>query len=198
MKGKLEIPQSVCSSDYEKLKGHKGICIWFTGLSGSGKTNISNLLENELHSKKIHTYKLDGDVIRKGLNRDLGFSDYDRSENIRRIGEVAKLFVDSATVVLVSFISPFKEDRKRVRSLFEKGKFIEVYVECGIEECEKRDPKGLYKKARAGKIKDFTGISSGYEVPENPEIVIHNGEGSDLKKNVQKIINYLNINRLLI
>ena len=151
----------------------------------------------ELHKRKIHTYSLDGDIVRQGINRDLTFSNSDRSENIRRVGEISKLFVQAGIVALSSFISPFKYDRQKVRSLFEEGKFIEVFIDCDLAECEKRDPKGLYKKARAGKISDFTGITSKYEIPVSPEIIISNGKGSDINNNVETMLNYLLKNKII-
>ncbi len=181
----------ISKSDREKLNGHEGACIWFTGLSGSGKSTLANTVENMLFDKGIHTYLLDGDSIRQGLNSDLDFSKKGRIENIRRIGEVANLFVDAGLIVLTSFISPFKKDREIVRNLLPKNKFIEIFVNCDLETCEKRDPKGLYKKARAGKINDFTGISSPYEKPEEPELKIDNGTNSNLTKNVEMIVGYL-------
>ena len=143
--------------DRERLNGHKGVCLWYTGLSGSGKSTIAIEVENLLFKKVMRTYVLDGDNIRHGLNNDLGFSPVDRTENIRRIGEVSKLFVDAGLIVMTAFISPYRSDRRQVRDLMLKGEFVEVYVKCDIKVCEQRDPKGLYKKARAGKIKDFTG-----------------------------------------
>lgn len=172
------------------LHGHNSKIIWFTGLSGSGKTTIANELEDILHSKGISTFILDGDNIRQGLNNDLGFSQEDRKENIRRIGEVAKLFVDSGIVVLVTFISPFASERKLVRDMVEKDEFIEVYVNCSLEECEKRDPKGLYQRAKNGEIKEFTGISSPYEVPENPEIILETSNYS-IKECTDILFDYL-------
>ncbi|WJG08262.1 adenylyl-sulfate kinase [Aliiglaciecola sp. LCG003] len=151
-------------------KNQQPAVIWLTGLSGSGKSTIANLLEKKLTEAGKHTYLLDGDNVRHGLCGDLGFSDSDRVENIRRISEVAKLFVDAGLIVLTAFISPFKADRGFCRGLLKEGEFVEVFVDTPIEECEKRDPKGLYQKARQGDIKDFTGIGSAYEVPENPEI----------------------------
>jgi bifunctional enzyme CysN/CysC len=145
-------------------------CIWFTGLSGSGKSTLANLLEKRLHAQGRHTYLLDGDNVRHGLNRDLGFTEADRVENIRRVAEVAKLMVDAGLIVIVSFISPFRAERRIARGLFEAGEFVEVYVDTPIEECEKRDPKGLYAKARRGQLTNFTGIDSRYEPPENPEV----------------------------
>jgi bifunctional enzyme CysN/CysC len=154
------------------IKKQRPCIIWFTGLSGSGKSTISNLVEYELAARGVHTYILDGDNVRYGLNKDLGFTAADRVENIRRVGEVAKLFVDAGTVVLCSFISPFRAERATIRGLVAKDEFIEAYVQTPIEICEKRDPKGLYAKARAGKLPNFTGIDSPYEVPERPEIVL--------------------------
>lgn len=170
--------------------GHGSCLLWFTGLSGSGKSSIANAVSSELYRQGINEYVLDGDNIRHGLNRDLGFSDHDRTENIRRIGEVANLFVDSGKVVTSAFISPFRSDREQVRNLFHEGEFIEVFVDCSLEECERRDPKQLYAKARRGEIKDFTGINSPYEAPEQPEITIR----SDLltvAEAVELILGYL-------
>ncbi len=160
----------------EKLLGQKGILVWFTGLSGSGKSTLSNLLENELHESGYKTYALDGDNIRHGLCMDLAFTEEDRVENIRRIGEVSKLFLDAGVVILSSFVSPFKSDREKVRDLVGKDRFVEVFVDCPLEVCEQRDVKGLYKKAREGKIKNFTGIDSPFERPESPELVIKTAE----------------------
>lgn len=153
-------------------------CIWFTGLSGSGKSTIANLLEKRLHAEGKHTYLLDGDNVRHGLNRDLGFTEADRVENIRRIAEVARLMVDAGLIVLVSFISPFSAERSMARALFEPGEFIEVFVDTPLEECERRDVKGLYAKARRGELKNFTGIDSDYEPPERPEVHLHAGKSS--------------------
>ena len=180
----------VSKQDGHRLNQHKSCVLWFTGLSGSGKSTLSTEVEKELYQRGIRTYVLDGDNIRHGLNKDLGFSKEDRKENIRRIGEVAKLFVDAGIVTLTAFISPYIEDRATVRALFEKDEFIEVYVKCSIEECERRDPKGLYKKARLGEIKEFTGISAPYEEPVNPEIVVETDRES-IETSVQKIVNYL-------
>jgi len=151
-------------------KGHKPCVLWFTGLSGSGKSTIANAVDYLLYQQGVHSYVLDGDNVRHGLNGDLGFSDCDRVENIRRIGEVAKLFVDAGLVVSTAFISPFKDDRSLVRNQLEPGQFFEVYIDTPLDVCEQRDPKGLYKKARNGEIKNFTGISSAYEAPENADI----------------------------
>jgi len=176
-----------------KIKNQKPCILWFTGLSGSGKSTLANALEAELYKLNYHTYLLDGDNIRHGLNFDLGFDDKSRVENIRRIGEVAKLFVDSGVIVLTAFISPFKSDREKVRALVEEREFIEIFVDVSIEVCEQRDPKGLYKKARTGEIKDFTGVDAPYETPRNPEIYLKNSEVS-IDMNVDIIFNYLNEN----
>ena len=189
-------PHKVTKEDRQRIKGHKSAVIWFTGLSGSGKSTLANELEYKLHSLGVHTYVLDGDNIRHGLNSDLGFSPEDRQENIRRIGEVAKLFVDAGLIVLVSFISPYRRDRNRARSLVEPGEFIEVYVKCPLEVAEQRDPKGLYKKARAGIIQEFTGISAPYEEPESPEIVVETDKLS-VEESVEKIFKYLVNNGIL-
>ena len=156
--------------DRECQHGHRGRVIWFTGLSGAGKTTIANALEKRLHTAGKHTYLLDGDNVRRGLNRDLGFTDEDRVENIRRVAEVSRLMVDAGLIVLVSFISPFRSERRMTRSLFAEGQFIEVFVDTPLEECERRDAKGLYAKARSGQLRNFTGIDSPYERPEFPEI----------------------------
>lgn len=173
-----------------KQNNHHSFVLWFTGLSGSGKSTVANALAQRLYERGIRNYVLDGDNIRHGLNKDLGFSDDDRTENIRRIGEVAKLFVDSGQVVLTAFISPFITDRKLVRELLSEDEFIEIYVKCPIEECENRDPKGLYQKARQGLIPDFTGITSPYEQPHAPELVINTSEAT-VAECVQQIIDYL-------
>ncbi|MEW8289557.1 MAG: adenylyl-sulfate kinase [Candidatus Thiodiazotropha endolucinida] len=156
----------------EKMNRHRAKLLWFTGLSGSGKSTLAHALEEELHLRECRTYVFDGDNVRHGLCRDLGFSTEDRSENIRRIGEMAKLFVDAGVIALTAFISPIREDRERARGLFPHGDFIEVYVSCPLAVCETRDVKGLYKKARSGEIPNFTGISAPYDVPDKPEIVI--------------------------
>lgn len=176
-----------------EIKSQKPCILWFTGLSGSGKSTIANAVEAKLVAMQKHTYLLDGDNIRLGLNKGLGFSDEDRIENIRRIGEVAKLFVESGLIVLTAFISPFKQDRQSVRALVEKGDFIEIFVDTPLEICELRDPKGLYKKVRSGKIASFTGISSAYEEPEQAEINIQTDKMS-VEASVEKIIDYLEKN----
>ncbi len=163
---------TVTKAERAALNGHKGAVLWFTGLSASGKSTVANTVDHLLHSKGKHSYVLDGDNIRMGLNKNLKFSAEDRAENIRRIGEVAKLFAHSGSFTLTAFISPYKADRDKVRALLEPGEFIEIFVDTSLENCEKRDPKGLYKKARAGELKGFTGIDDPYEAPENPELVL--------------------------
>lgn len=158
--------------DYRNLTGHSSAVIWFTGLSGSGKSTIASLLEKKLFHQRIHSYNLDGDHVRFGLNKDLGFSKDDRKENIRRVGEVAKLFVNAGIVVTTALISPFEKDRQQVRSLFDENEFIEVYVKCPLTVCEQRDPKGLYEKARNGVISQFTGLDSPYEEPKHPDLIL--------------------------
>lgn len=167
-----------------------GYVIWFTGLSGSGKSTLSTALTNYLAQQGKLAYRLDGDLIRQGLNKDLGFSPVDRTENIRRIGEVAKLFVDAGVIVLTAFVSPYQVDRDRVRALLPVGKFLEIYINCPLEVCEQRDTKGLYAKARAGEVQDFTGISAPYEVPTNPEIIVDTAKLS-LEQAVQYIVEQL-------
>jgi adenylylsulfate kinase len=166
----------VSREDREKLHGHKGAVIWFTGLSASGKSTIAHLAEKELHRRGVSTYVFDGDNVRHGLCSDLTFSRQDRAENVRRIGEMIKLFVDAGMIVLTAFISPYRKDRQKVRSLVQDGQFLEVYVQCPPEICAARDQKGIYAKAKAGVIKEFTGISAPYEVPENPDLVIRSYE----------------------
>ncbi|RYL94920.1 adenylyl-sulfate kinase [Sporolactobacillus sp. THM7-4] len=163
---------TITQSDREARSGHKSAVVWFTGLSGAGKSTLANRVEAELFSRGIRTYLLDGDNIRSGLNSDLGFSEPDRMENIRRISEVAKLFVDSNAVVLTAFISPFREDREKARARVGDQEFFEIYVKCPLDVCESRDPKGLYQKARSGAIKNFTGIGSAYEPPLSPELIV--------------------------
>ncbi len=179
-----------------KLKNHKPCIIWFTGISGSGKSTIANILEKELYDLQIHTTLLDGDNIRSGLNKDLGFTDADRVENIRRIGEVSKLMVESGILTIVSFISPFKSERKLVRNLVNENEFIEVFVDTPLEIAERRDPKGLYKKARSGKLPNFTGIDSPYEIPENPELKLKTVNSSP-KECAKKVITYLKSKKFL-
>lgn len=176
--------------DRWKSNGYKSCVLWLTGLSASGKSTIAHALDKNLHRAGIHSYVLDGDNVRHGINRDLGLSPEDRKENIRRIGEVSKLFIDAGILVLAAFIAPYREDRRVVRELMEKGQFIEVFVKCSISECEKRDPKGFYKKARSGEIEQFTGISAPYEEPENPEIILETDK-ANTEENVKQILNYL-------
>jgi len=178
-------------ADRERLYEHRAACIWFTGLSGSGKSTIAREVEKILYERGVHSYVLDGDNVRHGLNKDLGFSPEDRNENIRRIGEVAKLFVDAGLIVMTAFISPYRADRNSVRALMQNGDFIEVYVKCDLEVCEQRDPKGLYKKARAGEIKEFTGISAPYEEPLEPELVIDTAADDDVVRNAQRVVDFL-------
>ncbi|MCW9046742.1 MAG: adenylyl-sulfate kinase [Gammaproteobacteria bacterium] len=181
----------------DNLNKQRSAIIWFTGLSGSGKTTIANALEQRLHKEAFRTYLLDGDNVRHGLSNDLGFSDNDRTENIRRIGEVSKLFIDAGVMVLATFISPFIKDRKCVRNIVNETEFIEIYIKCPLELCENRDIKGLYKKARAGEIKHFTGIDSPYEAPESAEIIIDTSLLS-IDESVDAIINYLIKNAYLV
>jgi adenylylsulfate kinase len=157
----------------EKLHGHKGAAVWFTGLSASGKSTIAHYLEKKLHEKGCSTYSFDGDNVRHGLCGDLGFSPEDRKENIRRIGEMVRLFVDAGIIAITAFISPYRADREVVRKLVGEDRFFEIFVQCPVEVCAVRDPKGLYQRAKAGIIKEFTGISAPYEAPENPSLVIH-------------------------
>lgn len=190
---KFIIPHSpiITKKDRQKLNGHKSCILWFTGLSGSGKSTLAHKVEEILFEMDIRTYVLDGDNIRMGLNKNLGFSKEDREENIRRIAEVAKLFVDAGIIVLTAFISPYRKDRNLARSLVEKEEFVEIYVKCPLEVCEKRDVKGLYEKARKGIIKQFTGIDDPYEEPENPEIVIETDKQT-LEESANKVVSYLN------
>lgn len=180
----------------ETLLDQKGTCLWFTGLSGSGKSTLARAVEKSLYEMGKFSYVLDGDNIRHGLNGDLGFSDEDRKENIRRIGEVSKLFVDAGLLTLTAFISPFRADRELVRNMLEQGQFVEVYVNCPLEICEKRDVKGLYSKARKNEISAFTGISSPYEAPETPDIIVNTGEQS-LERSTKIIIDYLKDNHII-
>jgi adenylylsulfate kinase len=181
---------AVTRADRERLLGQKGVTVWLTGLSAAGKSTIAVLLERMLLERGRLAYRLDGDNVRHGLNRNLGFGAEDRAENIRRIGEVAKLFTDAGVIVLVSFISPYRRDREAVRALLGPGEFVEVYVKVSVEAAERRDPKGLYKKARAGEIKGFTGIDDPYEEPERPEVVIDT-ERTKSEDAAQQILAYL-------
>ena len=171
-------------------KGHKGVTLWLTGLSGSGKSTTSRALEEEFVARGLHCYFLDGDNIRHHLNRDLGFSPEDRAENIRRVGEVARLMTDAGLIVITAFISPYAADRDRARSIQKPGDFLEVYLDVDVATCEARDPKGLYARARAGEIQNFTGISAPYEVPESPEITIATGQLTPAQC-VEKVLGYL-------
>ena len=189
----------VTRADRFNRLGQKGVTIWFTGLSGSGKSTIAVAVEKALHKLGKLSYRLDGDNIRLGINKNLGFSAEDRTENIRRIGEISKLYCDTGIITLNSFISPYREDRQQVRELHEEGgyNFIEVHVDCALETAEERDPKGLYKKARAGEIKNFTGIDDPYEAPVDAEITLHTDQMT-LEEEVEIILNYLQENRYLI
>jgi len=186
---------TISRQNLESLRGHKGMVLWFTGLSGSGKSTLANALNEALHIKKVSTYLLDGDNIRHGLCKDLGFSDKDREENIRRIGEVANLFMNAGIVTITAFVSPFKSDREKVRNIIGKD-FIEIFCAASLDICEKRDTKGLYKKARLGEIRDFTGISSPYEIPNDPEIIVNTGSLA-LNDSVRQIMKYLSEKNLL-
>jgi adenylyl-sulfate kinase len=182
---------SLKQNDRAKLKNQKPICLWMTGLSGSGKTTLANALEKALHKMKKHTYILDGDNIRHGLNSDLSFSKNDRNENVRRVAEIAKLMVDSGLIVIVGLISPFRSERDWVRSIFNLNEFIEIYISTSLYECENRDVKGLYQMAREGKVKEFTGINSPYEAPYNPEITIDT-QNKTVDESVQIILKKFN------
>lgn len=180
----------VTQENREKLLNQKGAVLWFTGLSGSGKSTLANAVALKLHQGGHLTYVLDGDNIRHGLNKNLGFSPEDRVENIRRIGEVGKLFADAGVIAMTAFISPYKADRNTARELLPEGRFIEVYCACDLSVCEQRDPKGLYKKARAGEIKQFTGIDAPYEAPENPEISVDTGKDT-LEVSTESVLQFL-------
>jgi adenylylsulfate kinase len=186
----------VSKTERSEQKRQQPCILWFTGLSGSGKSTLANALEQKLFSLNHHTYLLDGDNVRHGLNRDLGFSDADRQENIRRIGELAALFVDAGLLVLAAFISPFRVERRMVRELVGAGEFIEIHVATPLSTCEQRDPKGLYKKARAGEIRNFTGIDSEYEAPANPELVIDTSVLS-LEHSVDRVVAFLKVRGIL-
>lgn len=180
----------ISRKDRQLKNNHNSFLLWFTGLSGSGKSTIANLVENALFNLDIKTYTLDGDNIRKGINNDLTFSPEDRTENIRRIAEVANLMIDAGQVVLAAFVSPYKKDRENIRTIVKDVNFVEIYVNTSLEECERRDVKGLYKKARQGEIKNMTGISAPYEVPEKPDIEI-NTEKESIESSVQKVIDFI-------
>lgn len=180
----------VCRVHREKLNDHRSCLLWFTGLSGSGKSTIAGLVEEKLHAMGKRTYLLDGDNVRKGMNRDLGFSDEERIENIRRIGEMSRLFVDAGIITLSAFISPFRSERQSVRGLMSVGDFIEVFIDAPISTCEQRDPKGLYQRARDGLIRNFTGIDSPYEAPTDPEVHLLN-DGIEPEAAAEQVIAYL-------
>jgi adenylylsulfate kinase len=180
----------VSRADRERVRGHRGAVLWFTGLSGSGKSTIAAEVERQLLQRGCVAYVLDGDNIRHGLSRDLGFAPHDRSENNRRIGEVAKLFSDACVLCLCAFISPYKVDRAQLRSSMPLGEFVEIYVRASLARCEQRDPKGLYKKARLGEITDMTGVGAPYEAPENPELVLDTEQGQ-IDQNVAQVLEYL-------
>ena len=181
---------AITKEDRERLLGQKGAVVWFTGLSGSGKSTLAHAVEERLFEAGHLSFVLDGDNIRHGLNKNLGFSPEDREENIRRIGEVASLFSHSGVIAMTAFISPYRADRDKARALLDAGRFIEVFVKVPIEVAEERDPKGLYKKARSGEIKEFTGISAPYEEPLNPELVIDTSQ-LDLKQSAEKVLSFL-------
>ncbi|WP_284451089.1 adenylyl-sulfate kinase [Methylophaga thalassica] len=186
----------VIKLDRSTQKKQKTCILWFTGLSGAGKSTVANAVEQKLFELGHHTYLLDGDNVRHGLNKDLGFSDADRVENIRRIGEMAKLFADAGLIVMSAFISPFRSDRQMVRDLVEEKEFVEVYISTPLSTCEERDPKGLYKKARSGQIKNFTGIDSDYEVPHHPEVTLNTAE-LNVNECVDIVISNLKQNELI-
>jgi len=185
--------QAVTREHRQTKNGHKSFVIWFTGLSGSGKSTLANMVEAELHKLGCQSYVLDGDNVRHGLCGDLGFSEADRVENIRRIAEMTRLFVEAGVIAMTAFISPFRADRQKARDLMPEGDLIEVYCDCSIETCENRDVKGLYKKARAGLIKNYTGISSPYEVPEHPEITVDT-DSLAIGESVELVLKYLRDN----
>tara|TARA_A100001388_G_scaffold273917_1_gene256592 strand:+ start:1832 stop:2437 length:606 start_codon:yes stop_codon:yes gene_type:complete len=186
MKDIFKQDYKISRKDREVLRKHNSILIWFTGLSGSGKSTLANLIEQELYSLKLSTFVLDGDNIRHGLNKDLSFSSTDRSENIRRISEVAKLLTEAGVITIAAFVSPLREDRNMIKHIVGSDNFIEIYVNASLAECEKRDTKGLYKKAREGEIKNMTGISSPYEAPENPDLEINTNKET-VEESIQKV-----------
>jgi adenylylsulfate kinase len=186
----------VTRKDREQNHGHKGAAVWFTGLSASGKSTVAHCLEKLLYQQGCSTYVFDGDNVRHGLCSDLGFSAADRTENIRRIGEMVRLFVDAGIIAVTAFISPGKKDREKIRSLVEDRHFIEVFVDCPVEVCEKRDKKGIYAKARAGIIKDFTGISAPYDIPENPDLVIKS-QYEDAMEAAKRVIGIMRLRNLI-
>jgi len=187
---------TVTRSRREAQNSHKSFILWFTGLSGAGKSTLAHSVEEKLHTMGHRTFVFDGDNVRHGLNKDLGFSQEDRKENLRRIGEMCKLFIEAGVIALTAFISPYKSDRKQISKIVNQGDFIEIYCDCSLEVCETRDVKGIYAKARKGEIANFTGVSAPYEVPENPDIIVNTGEVS-LEECVDKIIKYLSDKKLL-
>ncbi|NOZ70178.1 MAG: adenylyl-sulfate kinase [Deferribacteres bacterium] len=180
----------------ERLNGHRSVILWFTGLSGAGKSTLAHAVEEQLHQMRCRTFVFDGDNVRHGLNSNLGFSREDRKENIRRIGEMCKLFIEAGVIALAAFISPYREDRASVRRLVSEGDFIEIYCNCSIEICERRDVKGSYARARRGEIPEFTGVSAPYEVPENPELVMDTGN-TPLENCVERIVEYLRERKII-
>ncbi len=190
-------PSNITRSNRESKNGHQSLVVWFTGLSASGKSTLALAVQEKLYNSGYQTYVLDGDNVRYGLCSDLGFSAFDRKENLRRIAEVSKLMVEAGIIVLTAFISPFQKDRESVRSLFSESDFIEIYCNATLKICEKRDPKGLYKKARAGEIDEFTGISSPYEVPSNPQLICKTGEDS-IENNVNKVLALLRERKIIV
>jgi adenylylsulfate kinase len=182
---------NITKSQRETLHGHKAYLLWFTGLSGSGKSTLANLVEIELHKKGLSTYILDGDNVRQGINKDLGFTPQDRSENIRRIAEISNLMLDAGVITLAAFVSPYKKDREVVKQIVGPDKFIEIYVKTTLAACERRDVKGLYKKARAGEIKNMTGISAPYQAPIHPDLEIIT-DGQTIQQSVTVIMQFLN------
>jgi adenylyl-sulfate kinase len=186
----------VTKDDRSKQKQQRPCILWFTGLSGSGKSTIASAVEQKLFELGHHTYLLDGDNVRHGLNNDLGFSDTDRVENIRRIGELSKLMIDAGLLVMTAFISPFKADREMVRALVQSHEFVEIYMDTSLEECERRDPKGLYKKARKGEIKNFTGVDSEYEIPTSAEVII-DSVALNIEECADQVIHYLKDNKII-
>ena len=180
----------ITKEDREKLNGHRSFLLWFTGLSGSGKSTLANLVEMELHKRGISTFSLDGDNIRQGINKDLSFAPEDRTENIRRIAEIAHLMVDAGVVTLAAFVSPYIKDRENIKSIVGDENFIEIYINTSLDECERRDVKGLYKKARAGEIKNMTGISAPYEAPNNPDLEIIT-DNETIESSVETILDFI-------
>lgn len=180
----------ISRTELEHLQRHRSLCVWFTGLSGAGKSTLANAVQQQMHELSIHTYLLDGDNMRHGLNEDLGFSAEDRKENVRRVAEVANLFVDAGVIAITALISPFEEDRAMARSKFHPDDYIEVFVDCPIETCIERDPKGLYKKAQDGLISNFTGISSPYETPQNSEVTVNTSQHT-INECVEQIMDYI-------